>query len=154
MSIQAALGWALAISLHQSMALPTQPRRPGQRAGNRRLSLPPSLHHSLPGHLCLASLPLRRPCFCVVPSHNLRLSASCRRSPPPLCSRPAGAEFVPPRVCLHADTPTQMIRRSSCPERSSGCQLPHRQRRPALCQRRSLLAVFVLLYIQTPPTKF
>lgn len=148
-SIHATPGWALVISLHQSMALPTQPRRQGGKAGeSRQLSLPRSVTLSpfLPAHLCLALSfklsPLWRLRFLIVPLHNLWLSASLHCSPP-LCEfHPRWREtseshlhvrlpLPPSSVCMQT-RPRRWSADTSCPERSSGCQFPPKPRQSAL----------------------
>lgn len=120
-SIHTTSGWALVIAPHQSMALPTRPRR--QRG--KVTAFPPSLCHSPPAHLCL-SLKLFV-CKCCVSS--LCPHATCDFQPRFIPLRPS-ARFIPigerdkwvssscvslpPSllvICLHADTPTQMISR-------------------------------------------
>lgn len=147
-SIHATPGWALVISLHHSMALPTQPRRQGGKVGeSRQLSLPRSVTLSpfLPAHLCLSliqTLPFVEAAF---PHCALAQPVTFRLAP--LFSAPL---WVPSdwretseshlhvrlplpssSVCIQTH-PRRWSADTSCPERSSGCQFPPKPRQSAL----------------------
>lgn len=131
-SIHTTSGWALVISPHQSMALPTQPRR--QRG--KVTAFPPSLCHSLPAHLCL-SLKLFF-CKCCVsslcPHQPVTFSLASFLSAPLHVSFPSERETseshllvclsLPPSlssVCMQT-RPHRWSADASWPEWSSGCQ--------------------------------
>lgn len=146
-SVHASSGWALVISLHHSTALPAQPQRQGERAGetdsfpsfslslSSPLFLPICVSHFHSGslsvkaafHHCALVQPVTfsptplfsAPLWNSVPSERQTISSSCVSLPPSLSP-----------VCTQT-RPRRWSVDSSCPARSSGCQFPPKLRQSA-----------------------
>lgn len=131
-SIQATSGWALVISLYQSVALPAQLRRQAGRTGGGEdwqlsLPIPATLSPSLPAHLCPSFS--HKFCFSEGCAPSLHTHTTCNFLPHCLVLRLSAsfnliksrrASFVLlsvwfPVIFLHADTPTHMISRHFLP---------------------------------------
>lgn len=156
-SLHPTSGWALVISLYQSVAMPAQPRRQGGREEGKLTASPPSLSFtfspSLPVHLCL-SFSLRF-LFCEGCVSSVRPHTTCDFQlhsfvphPSAVLSPIGWQQLTVVFLCISASLssvcaltrPHRWSADNYCPEKSWWCQYPHIPQTKAICPIISILS--------------